>query len=257
MAHYMLFFPGSQDPDDAQLATAGLGGLVNTGVPIHWHQVLRGGPDGHDGMICCWCTGDPSRDADAGQHANCLWQPAKADRLRGLAAGRFYYGFNPASPPTPRDLALPKRYPGYDVEFADGSVWHIPAAIKLPHEHGINEDGVWERRVARRYLEFYDRSMEYGVQIFGQMDAAEVIRAANPDMPDDASLGSLTLEDADKHCCIALALNYRVTPEIVDYLGILDDVAMFAAISATIDLPQISEVLNQKKTQSRVAIRVG
>ena len=136
---------------------------------------MRGGPDGKDGMICGWYTGDPSRDADAGQHTNMLWIPAKADRLRDLAAGRYFYGYNPAAPPTPRDLAFPKRYPGYDVTFADGSVWHVPAAIKLPHEHGINEDGVWERRIARQYRAFYDRAMEYGIEIFGQVDAAEVI----------------------------------------------------------------------------------
>lgn len=253
----MLFVPGEDSPDDALLDRIGLPSLRNTGVPIHWHGVLRDGPDGGAGMICCWMSGHRGRDADPGAHQSMLWTPAKPDKSRLLSGGRFYFGINPSSPPSPKDLALPKRFPGYEVQCADGNEWHVPSAIKLPHEHGINTDGEWERRVARRYKAFFDRAMQYGVDIFGQVDAAEVLRAAHPELADDDVIGSITLEGVDSHCCEALALNYRVTPEIVDFLGLLDDVAMFAIISATIDLPQIHEVIAQKKTRSRVDIPVG
>jgi len=253
----MLFFPGATAPDDALLDKVGLHSLRNTGVPVFWHEIMRDGPDGGAGMICCWYTGDRSRDADPSQHQAMLWFPAKPDKSRSLESGRFFYGYDPSRPPTPRDLALPKRYIGYDIECADGGQWHIPAAIKLPHEHGINAEGEWERRVARQYQAFFERAMGYGVEIFGQVDAAEVIKAAHPEMKDDDIIASITLEDADSHCCTALALNYRVTPEIIDFLGLLNDTAMFAIISATIDLPQIREVISQKKTRSLVGIPVG
>jgi hypothetical protein len=257
VAHYALFFSGADAPDDSLLDRAGLGPLRNTGVPIHWHRVLRDGPDGHDGMICCWYAGSRDRDADPSNHASMLWYPAKPDKTRSLDAGRFWYGYDPARPPVPHDLALPRRYPGYDIECADGHRWHIPAAIKLPHEHGLNGSGEWERRIARQYQAFFDRAMQYGVHIFSQMDAAEVYKAAHPEMQDSDILASVTLEEADKHCCDALMLNYRLTPEIIDFLGLLNDTAMFAIISATIDLPQIHEIVAQKKTGSHVAIRVG
>jgi hypothetical protein len=257
MAHYLLFFPGANEPDDNLIGSVGLGSLMNSGLPTHWHRVLAGGPGGSDGMICTWMRGNRSTDPDPGQHKNFEWTPALEDRSRGLSANRFWFGIDPSNRPTPACLALPRRFPGHDVACADGNQWHIPAAVKLPHCHGMNESGEWERKIAARYKQFYDRSIAYGIAIYNEVDAVEALKMVNPDIADNEHVATINLNDADVHCCQALAINYRITPEIVDFLGLLDDSVMIGIISSTMDLPEIREVLSQKKSYCPVGIPVG
>jgi hypothetical protein len=256
VAHYLIYIPRLAEPDDSQLEKVGLAALRNSGCPIHGTAVRQLGPDDGDGMIFSWVHGD-ARDCDPHRHAQLEWTPAKLNKAKGLKEGRYWFGVDPASRPTADDLQLPHIHPGHDVRCADNNFWHIPAAARMPHCHGMNADGEWERRIARQYEKFYTRAMRYGVELFSEIDAFEAVKQTMPEMQDSDHAVSVELDDTDKHCCSALALNYRLTPEIIDLLGLLDDATMIAIISATLDLPEIKEVLNQKKRYSPVGIPVG
>lgn len=256
MAHYLIYIPRLNEPDDNALTKAGLGGLRNTGRPIHWHAIRALGPDDGNGMIAAWMHGD-QRDCDPNRHAHMEWTPAKPDKSRDLAEGRYWFGVDPQSRPTPECLALPHRFRGHDVRCADGNRWHIPAAARLPHCHGLNAEGEWERRVAKQYETFYQRAMRYGVELFSEIDAFQAIQETVPEMKETDHAATVELDDTDKHCCAALAMNHRLTPDVIDMLGLLDDATMIAIISATLDLPEIQEVLDQKKRYSPVGIPVG
>jgi hypothetical protein len=55
--------------------------------------------------------------------------------------------------------------------------------------------------------------------------------------------------------CQCLALNYRLTPEIISLLDLIDDEAMRNIIKASIDLPVLLK-FNEKKKNS-ITIPVG
>jgi hypothetical protein len=248
--HYLIYIPGAEEPNDNLLDSVGQGKLKSTGLPVNWTRIIQGGPDGKQGMIASWHNRD-ERDADPMQHREFEWTPAR--KLRDLEEGRFWLGVSKDSPVTPHDLELPTRFNGHIVACADGNNWHIPSASRLPHMHGLNESGEWERRVQNKYREFHDNAKAYGTQLFAEVDAVAMLETKDEDRP----VATVELNDTDKHCCTALMLNYRLTPEIIDLLGILDDDSMVAIISATMDLPDILKVLGQKKRSCPVGIPVG
>jgi hypothetical protein len=254
MPSYVLYLPNRQGADPLHLAAVGLDDLASDKGP-EFSDCFEGGPDGGRGLLVAWRTGDIKRDPplDARKFT---WQAAKADTARGLAAERFYFGVVAGENVTPADIARRDSVAGYPVTLKDGQIWRIPAAQHLPHRHGLGNDGRYSRQVEDRYADFWQQSEGYAVEFFRALDQLDLLKAARkiPAGAEDAV--SFTLEDAWNYCCRALAINYRVTPEIVDFLGLLDDAAMRNVIKATIDLIAILETRDQKKTDE-LLIAVG
>jgi hypothetical protein len=254
MPSYVLYLPNRHGADPQHLAAVGLEDLATDRGP-EFSDCFEGGPDGGRGLLAAWRTGDAKCDPpfDARKF---VWQAAKADEARGLAAERFYFGVGIGEKVTPADIARRESVSGYPVTLTDGQIWRIPAAQHLPHRHGLGGDGRYCRQVEDCYQDFWQQSERYAVEFFKALDQLDLLKASRKIAADAEDAVSFTLADAWDYCCQALAINYRVTPEIVDFLGLLNDAAMRNIVKATIDLIAILEVREQKKTDD-LSIVVG
>lgn len=263
MAAYSIFIPGAVGANNAHFSRVGLDGLVDADS-TEWSEAIGAIPfdSGAAGSLATWRPfGDPARDAALTFTEGQVWTPAKADEDRGLEAKRFWIGVDPDRPPRPEDLARKDQLPGEWTVLHDNQPWKIPVASRLPHVHGLNGAGKFARQVSEEYREFYDRAEQYMVEIFRELDLEDALRGVMPaeelEEKINDNLVPIPLEDGWEFSNIALALNYKLTPEIVDVLQLLDDTAMTAIIGAAINMVPILETRDQKKTDSPVGIPLG
>lgn len=246
MASYSIYFPGATGANPSHFDRVGLPGISDN---AQFADVLQHGPDNGRGLLATWQRGDPATDATLGVHAGLRWKEAKPDEARGLAKGRFWIGIDSAKPVRPEDLERPKteRINGHWRRLDDGNRWMIPAVPCLPHTMGLHPDtGAFAARVGDEHAAFAARAMSYAVEMFRALDALGPLLDVRPDMAQHEGL-VVTIEDAWSHACEALAINYRVTPEIVDALELLDKQAMLNVIMATFDYHAVVECVQLKK----------
>ena len=125
----------------------------------------------------------------------------------------------------------------------------------MPHEYGLNDDGELARQVQAEFADYWQQSEQYAVQFFKAIDLLETLRAAKGGDPEEVI--EFTLADTWAFCCRALSINYRVTPEIADFLGLLADGPMRDVCKAAIELPVLLDVNREKKKADVVGIPVG
>lgn len=248
MAGYTLYIPGIQGADNENLARVGIGDLARDRGPA-WAEVLTNGPDGGKGMLCAWRNGNLTHDAHLCVHTDLAWTPAPPDPDRELEGGRYWIGIDQKRPLEPEDIERKKCESSNAVALCDERMWKIPVAEKLPHRHGIDPTtGERVRRVSPQYADFWETSQEYAVQVFSEMDAIDILREAKPNMPLDEMQVEFAFCDVWTYVAYAMAINYRINDEILDRLELLDDASSVRVICATIDMPAIVEVRDQKKT---------
>lgn len=246
MAAYSVYFPGARGANPAHFDRVGLHGIADN---AQFADVLDRGPDGGGGVLATWQRGDAATDAVLGNHAGLEWREAKPDEARGLAKGRCWFGFDRARRLTPADLERPasQRINGHWRKLADGQQWMIPAAPCLPHTMGLHpETGRFAARVDATFAAFAARANSYAVEMFRALDSVQQLRDVRPDMLEHEGV-SVTIEDAWQHACEALAINYRLTPEVIDALDLLDKKAMLNVIMATFDYQDVVECVTLKK----------
>ncbi len=256
MAGYALYLPGVKGSDPNHLRRVGLDGLLLEGSP-EFAEITEHGPDGKMGMMAAFCKGDIATDPPFTPKAY-VWQPAKACKRRELPEGRFFFGTVRDKPVAPRDILRKGVLTGLGkyVDLRDGNAWHIPEAVNLPHVHGLNGDGEFERQVSEQYREFWEISKSYAVTFCEAIDQLEALKSSNPKNLNPELVIEFPLAEGWEYCCKALAINYRLTPELIDMLGLLDDVGARNIIKVTVGLWIILEVRDQKKTDG-ISIPVG
>lgn len=245
MAGYVLHFPGRRGSNQL-LQELGLAALLADCGPDWWDGP---GPEGQHGSICGWGLG-----LDGGPLMSTAreWQPLPGNAECGRKHGDVWLGLEVARPLLPRDIARRETTPGYDLLLADKRIWHCPAAANLPHQHRLNPAGEYERTIAQRHQAMWERSQSYAGQFFRAIDALEAMKAKG--IPDPPAV-DFTCEESFAYCCQCLALNYRLTPEIVSLLGLIDDEAMRNVIKSSINLPVLITFGQKKK--SCITIPVG
>lgn len=251
MAGYAVYIPKGRGANPEQLAAVGLPSLA-TGA--EFSDISARGPDGGHGVVAAWRRGDIENDPPLSCDGM-DWRPAKADKARKLPAGRFWFGQVQGKPVRPKDCERKQMHLGYPIELRDGNAWVIPPATNLPHVHGLDSEGEFCREVAAEFRDYWQDSEKYAVQFFQAINHLDMLKASKPGI-DTQTQVEFTIADAWRFCCRALSLNYRLTPELVDMLGLLDDAAMRNVIKAAIDLPCILEDRVQKKTAD-LSIPVG
>jgi hypothetical protein len=228
---YQIFIPGGRGCDVAQLRAVGLETILDPEFGPSEFDVTSG-PQGQCGACFAWLdTLHPERDPRRpGMHLDQqIWTPCKP--RGGLAAGRFWLGRDKGRKIKPSDLARRTQQPGLPVKLDDGQEWLVPAAVRLPHRYALDAEGRESRQVVDRFREFYARAEHfYNVFLKIQVQPGVVVEGGWP----------FAIE--------ALALNYRVNADLVDWLGLFSEEALLWTIGATFELDPLRAIELQKKT---------
>lgn len=192
--HFTVFIPGHLNHPVDQLADVGLPDLVESAQRLAVHR----GPDGQQGTLFGWRTkaGGLNMLPDQKQ-----WIPAT--QREDFAAGRYWVGLDPDQLPSPTDLCRAYPFMGPICRLGDGRTWMIPRPEMIPATMRRDDDGSWRFVPQRQYVEF--------------CMAAEQMKAVFDGLQVG---GSLLYGDLAEFCESALRINYRVTPEVCDLLGL-------------------------------------
>ena len=228
MAGYLIFIPGGDPHHQSRdlLAGVGLGGLCDDdpadmiSCPV--------GPGGLGGVLLSWQTfiGAP-RFAFLPESQD--WQP--------INGGAWWFGRQKDCPITPPDVARRKQYVGLPRVLRDGNEWQIPITASLPRTWGLDRDGAFARTVAPEFREYCEMSARVFHALMASADAINAGEAITFELP-----------EAWEYICRALALNYRLSPEIIAALGLIDDSNFVGVLVASTEFDQMQDVVAQKKT---------
>ena len=245
MASYLLYLPDTKGADPAQLDRAGLAELRADRSP-EFAEYL-GGPLGGHGNLAFWSVQGCSPALDTA-----LYDWTKAP------GGRFSLGILRGHRVNPADIEREPQRSGYWIACGDGQRWKTPAAHHLPHRYGLNDSGEFARVVSAQFKDYWEKSTQFAVQYFQAIGQVELLRERNPNLPIDEPLVTLkfSLEETWAFCCRALSINYRLTPELVSMLGLIDDDSLKNIVRAAIDLIHLTECKSEKKKDT-VTIPVG
>ena len=157
---------------------------------------LQNGPAG-DGVLFSWPEAGGPVDYQPGEQ---IWRPAR--EFSGWVAERYYVGLPIHSRPTALDLTRRKLHQGLAVRLS-GEDWIIPAAGKLSR--------------LESHRDFWERAQAWH----------GVLMAAGP--------RGVSLDDSCwRYAFDALALNYRLTPEVEHALGLLSRETVLDIILASL-----------------------
>lgn len=229
MAGYSIFIPRARGNPDKRLGELGLRGLSDIAPSVtDWPN----GPDGA-GICVSWippASGPEQRPPLQYQPDRQRWESAKKCGER--PAGAFWIGIEQDRPPRPDDLAREKRFAGSDIVLEDGNSWRVAAVEQLPHLLGIDAAGDVVETVRADYREFYEAAN----QVFTWL--------ANDAIPH---------ADGFDFCCRALAVNYRLNRDVIDFLGLLSTEQLGPIAMAAVQFEAILESIaeSQKKTDER------
>lgn len=230
MANYIIFIPDTKSESETKAAMreAGLGDLLEGS---QCQQITARGPNGGNGNLVHWsCPTHHERNCKL------VVDEETIDWTESKPAGLFWMGQESDRPVSPEDIQRTGingevPHPGEPVQLGDMQEWIVPIARELPKRPQLNsETGEPELVVVERHSAFYDQAESYLQELMG---------AAEGEM--------LTFTDSWRFSCQALAMNYRVSEAIVDWLGVFQtENDAFNVCVATIELHQIIEA--QKKT---------
>lgn len=184
------------------------------------------GPDGDVGTFYFWC--DPTRQS---RQMPLTYNEGIQKWTR--ASQTMWIGEERGLKIEPHDLARLEQYSSLEVMLADGQMWKVPITAHLPRTWGLGVDGAFTRAVRPEFREYCELSEDvWNSVVMGKESDARV-----------------QIPKAWDYCCRALALNYRVCPEIVSHLGLIDDSVVAKVLGASIELDQIEEVAELKKNE--------
>lgn len=220
----LVFFPGAlgRVHNKTLLDDAGLAPLYDDDTEIAFADVLDNGPDGGTGILCGLNVPVLFHAADKQE-----WHECSQDGK--LEAGRAWIGWFKNQRPTPETLARKKQFNGELTELNDGNEWLIPIAKQLPHVLGRTREGKAKLTVAERYRAFFERS--YAVlEMFMTAPQGEA---------------AMTYEEAQAYGVQALAINYRVTVDLVVALELITTDLLWTIPEIVTEFRKMIEVLKK------------
>lgn len=248
MSNYLLFFEGARTCNSEQLLDkAGLSSLARDANPEV--TVVPQGPTGSAGAIACWRSGKTSHDLLPAFDESQKWAPMAADPDVGREPGAVWIGWDPEKPPLPSELIRKKPFPGSFATLRDGRKWLIPEAFQLQRDFGIDQKtGRWVPVVAPEFETFCLRAEAIAFQFAQVIGKLEELQLSHPELNPKEIEAETSIEDALDMAVEALALNYRVTKEIVANFRLFDRETVVRTICAMVSWNELLEVRDQKKT---------
>ncbi len=224
--HYQIFLPDKRGQNPQLLVEAGLADHVEG---AQWVECSEGPTGGPGAMVFWQPKGEQPRFGFVPDEQE--WIPAAPQPGTG-ERGRYWVGVWRQSPPGPRDLQRPAALPGlqvahsgYWVRLGDGNRWVVAAAAMLPRDFRIDpETGQVREELQEDYRSFWRKSQELYRLVLGE--------------------GRIDLPWADwwDYLVQALRFNYRLTPEVVSHLRLLNSETAPLVALATIQQPEIQQV---------------
>ena len=202
MAGYLLFIPGASPNAQSRdlLADVGLAQLADDDVADALPCTV--GPSGSGGVVLSWQMklGAPRFGYFPDQQE---WT--------ALAGGAWWLGTERESPITPADVSRQRLYASLTAVLRDGNEWRVPIVSELPQLWGCDEKGGLVRRPSPEFAGLIDLGTRAYQSLLRALDTVgdDGVAAAVPEAWD--LIGQ------------ALALNYRLCPEIIAHLRLIDD----------------------------------
>ncbi len=144
------------------------------------------------------------------------WVPAIAHN--GFQEERYWIGFHPSENPTAADLAHKHQFDGHHVRLGDLNYWLIPQPAQLPKTLIFGNDEILMQASYRA------NGHKIKTSFIEQTAHFEKFMV---DADEDAELDWLDLAN---YCIESLCVNYRMTPEIMNRLELLDQVTARAIL---------------------------
>jgi hypothetical protein len=220
--HYLIFLPGAENKPTAKALTeAGLADFVKGAESVP----LATGPIETPGLLCAWRR--PAKNDKLHYNAaEQTWVPSLPNGPNGEGKGRYHVGFWNDSPPTPEDLVLPRATWGEPVTLGDGRSWTLPVVQSFPRDVIRSpETGEYTLTVQERYHAAHFKAMSWLERISGGNDLS---------IPWGEIAGFV--EEV-------LRLNYRLLPEVVDRLKLLNTTNVERLLLAIIGIARQDQAL--------------
>lgn len=189
--HYELFIPGQFNAAEDALQSVGFDGYGN-GVES---SIVEFGPTGERGYWLAWRGS--GRRPQFNDHAG-RWMPAEA--FDGRPPTRYHIAIDLEDPPKPQDLAKARMVEGRRVTLRDGNSWLMPSVPKLERSI-VLRDGEFAMAVDPVLAWAYAEAQRWHELAEQPNTRHEVI-------------------DAMRTVYRILCINYRLTPELVNVLGL-------------------------------------
>lgn len=209
--HFQIFLPHQTEVAGAEtLAAAGLAGLAE-----NFDVRVSEGPEVRKGALFAWLS--PGQGQWGYRPVDQEWIPAAADG--DLERGRYWVGLWNDNLPQPKDLARTYQQPGVELELGDGHNWLIPRASELPRDIILLDDGSLKFEPQRQFHAFYVEADRWK-NVLAESDEETMAE----------------YQDLWQFALRALAVNYRMTPEVASALGLFSTTnvqrPMYAVVGA-------------------------
>lgn len=191
MSHFLLYIPEASAASPKVFEEIGLGDFHQGAEGLH-----SPGPDGRHGMLCAWRRGNAPMHFNASEQT---WIPAVPNG--DAAAGRYWVGIWNDSPPVPKDLVRPYPYRGRMTALGDGNSWLFPESRELPRDFILADDGTLKYELQRKFHAFHMECLDWLECIDSQRE-----KFVAP------------FSELWPFLVRALALNYRMLPELASHL---------------------------------------
>lgn len=238
MSGLMIYLPKGTDASPTSLARLGLAELLEPGIAPLGVSPGPKTPDSGRGTLVFF--DNPQRpDLHAPRVIDLEKQDWTAAPPDGdLPAGRYWIGYERASPPGPEDLVRRVIFDGEAVILCDSRPWVVPIAPYLPRLLTRNSlTGVEETKPAPHHREFCCRADDL-LRHFLSNEFRERVM----------STGHLTIPRGLEFAAQSLSKNYRVNADVVDALGLVGEWEAFDVARIACGLPPL-DVLWKKAAE--------
>lgn len=208
MNSYLLFFPEATSQGKETFRAVGLETLAGNEKWFTSPVTPTDGP----GLFCTW--GDPRNPSNG---VAVVYDPARQTWRK--APGGYWIGTQNDRKPNPAGMARSTVIPGYPVPMADGNEYLMPNVMGLPAVYDLDETGAEVKRTRDKWRHIEDRAG----WALGQLTEHFQRRAILPET------------ECRRYVAEMLAVNYRLVPDMVYLLGLLDSDCWLGAMGATVD----------------------
>jgi hypothetical protein len=233
MAGIMVYIPGGGTKTD--FPRLGLASLFDPGVAVLPFDEATG-PDGGSGSFVVFDNPTfPSNTPRAYEAATQTWRPAARDGE--LPADRYFVGYVTANRPCPEELQRQFLFDGEPVPLDDKQQWILPVADFLPQrverDRGTGSEKLVPKDEHAEFVELANATYELFLS-----EGFSVMLGQN----------RVVIPDAYRLATLAIQKNYRVNSDVIDLLGLFDQLTLVEVALAVTGIKLTARALEQKKS---------